>query len=236
MSDEKPLLQILNRIADLIFLNVLVFVLSLPLVCLILLFFTFLPINVFTVGFSLLAFFCGSSFIAMHHCLIKMVRNEESYLFKTFFKAYKENFIKGNILWSIFLIIFLFLFYDNYLLNVVLSDYYPALMKTVKIIVGSAIVFVYFVFIYALPLYARYENSIKQTLKNALVLVIYAFPRSLLMFIIHFIRWAMIYLVPIESIPFIALFFIAFPAYLCTLIYNPVFEKLEEEFTHNNFQ
>ncbi len=78
---DSPLMSTLSKLADLIILNILVVICSLPL---------------FTIGASL---------TAMHYVVLKMVRNEEGYIIKSFFKSFKQNFKQATIIWLILLVV-----------------------------------------------------------------------------------------------------------------------------------
>ena len=78
---DSPLMSALNKLADLISLNILVIICSLP---------------VFTIG---------ASMTALHYVVLKMVRNEEGYIIKSFFKSFKQNFRQATIIWLILLVL-----------------------------------------------------------------------------------------------------------------------------------
>ncbi len=76
-SVDSPLMQALNRMADLLWLNVLTVLCCIPIV---------------TVGASL---------TAMHYMLLKIVRDEETYVTRGFFKSFKNNFRQATVIWLI---------------------------------------------------------------------------------------------------------------------------------------
>ena len=80
-NPEGSVMRALSRVADLAILNVLWLVCSIPVV---------------TMGASTTAFYSIS---------MKMVRDEESYIIRGFFKAFKENFKQSLIVWLIFLLV-----------------------------------------------------------------------------------------------------------------------------------
>ena len=65
---EGPLFSGLSRLADLFWLNVLFIVCSIP---------------IFTIG---------ASATALYYVTLKMVKNEECYITKSFFRSFKQNF------------------------------------------------------------------------------------------------------------------------------------------------
>ena len=77
---ESPLMEGLSRVFDLMILNLIVLVCCLP---------------VFTAGAAL---------TAMHYVLIKMVRDEDGYLIRSYLRSFKENFVQATGMWLIFLV------------------------------------------------------------------------------------------------------------------------------------
>ena len=73
---DNPVISGMSRIFDMMCLNVLWLVCSLP---------------IFTIG---------ASTTAMYTVMLKVVKNEEGYIVKGFFKAFKENFKKSTIIWN----------------------------------------------------------------------------------------------------------------------------------------
>ena len=85
---DSPFMNFLNRVCDIMILNFMVILFSLPIVT------------------------AGASITAAYYIAYKMVKNEESYIVRGFFKAFKENFKQSTIIWLIFLAIFAILFMD----------------------------------------------------------------------------------------------------------------------------
>lgn len=157
----------MGRIADLIILNLLCILCCIPVIT------------------------AGASITAMYYVTMKMVRNEESYIVKSFFKSFKENFKQATIIHIILLITALMLYFD---LNIV-KNLEGTLSKVLTCI------FIAFSFLYALillyiyPLLAKFYNSIKNTFSNALLMAIRHLPYTFLMLLISLIPIA-IFFVP----------------------------------------
>ena len=58
----------------------------------------------------------GASLTALHYVTLKMTRNEESYIIRSFFKSFKQNFKQATIINLIMLVIAAILYMD---LNIV---------------------------------------------------------------------------------------------------------------------
>ena len=78
-------------------------------------------------------------------------------------------------------------------------------------------------------LQSRYENTVKTTAVNAFRLALGNLPRTVLMMII-WIAWVL-FLVYLHRAAPLAIVVLGFtlPGYLCAMLYNPVFVRLEEE-------
>ena len=68
LSLDSPLMRFLGKMADLMILNLLVIFCSIPIITM------------------------GASLTAMHYVALKIVRNEEAYITKDFFKSFKCTF------------------------------------------------------------------------------------------------------------------------------------------------
>ena len=49
---------------------------------------------------------------ALNYVVLKMVKNEEGYLTRSFFKSFKENFKQSTIIWLIMMVVGLLLYGD----------------------------------------------------------------------------------------------------------------------------
>ena len=178
--------------------------------------FDMMCLNVLWLVCSLPIFTIGASTTAMYTVMLKVVKNEEGYIVKGFFKAFKENFKKSTIIWLILLVIGGFLGADLYLTS------------SAKGSVGMALRAIFA----ALELLtARYENSIKGTIRNALTLTLARFPSSILMVAI------MIALIGISiwnlqlitfALPFWALFGVSIIFWINSKLLRRIFAGIED--------
>lgn len=140
----------------------------------------FMLLNIMWVICSIPLFTIGASTTALYTVMLKVVRNEEGYIVKGFIGAFKENFKKSTILWLILAAIGIVIGIDSRLAL--------GMQSTMRTVFQS--VFIVFgliwlcVVIYVFPLTARYENTIKNTIKNALILSVAKLPYTLLMVVV----------------------------------------------------
>ena len=146
----------MGRVADLIILNLLCLLCCIPIVT------------------------AGASITAMFYVTLKMVRNEESYIAKGFFKSFKENLKQSLIIHLIMLFLGILLAFDLSIANKI-----DGTMGKVLTCVFIAFLLVYsMIFLYIYPILSKFYNSIKNTFTNALLMSIRHLPYTLLMLVI----------------------------------------------------
>ena len=82
--------------------------------------------------------------------------------------------------------------------------------------------------IYTFSMLSRFDNSIYQTLINAVTLTFSELPRSLEMAVITLVPLVAFFRVSI-LLPLLILFGLSVPGYACAMIYDPVFRKIEKQ-------
>jgi uncharacterized membrane protein YesL len=182
-------------------------------------------INLLTVICSIPIFTIGASFTAMHYVLLKLVRNEEGYITKSYFKAFRDNFRQATGMWLIFLLVFAVLAFDYYA-EFYMKAKFPA---AIVIAVYAATVIIWCICLWAFPLLSHFVNTVRGTLRNALIMTIAALPRTLGMLGLSIVPFLLLYFGGNSIIPIVLLFFVAGPAYGCAALYSPAFKKMEPE-------
>lgn len=154
-SIENPFWQFINRLLHLILLNLLWFICSVPIITM------------------------GASTTAVYSVTLKMVQNQEGYTVKSFFKAFRANFRQATVIWLILLVIGTVIGAD---LTVYLNDASISLTEMILMMAFFAAT-VLFVFesVYVFALLAHFDNTIKRTMGNALIMAIRHLPSSILM-------------------------------------------------------
>lgn len=229
---DSPLMRILNKVADLMILNVATLLFCVPG-----LFSGYVAIQIYmTEGminipsilmFVVLSIPVGSALTGMHYVLLKMVRGDEAYIIKDFWKSFKLNFKQASVIWLILEVIGLLLIADYKIY--ISSSSFPKIML---IMTGVVAIIVFIVYIYVFPLLSRFSNTIGNTIKNAFLVSIFGLPRTLLMMVIT----GAALIVPVVAVtliyrifPVYILFGLTLPGYLCALLYSPLFKRFEPE-------
>lgn len=197
---ESPVMRFLNRVADLMILNLVMIVCCLPVITI------------------------GASVTAMHYVVLKMIRGEDGYLIRGFFKSFKTNFKQATLIWLIMLAIIV-IYVGDVLIFSFSGLTFPKPMVIAVIAVG---IIIYMVAMYIFPVLARFENSIRNTIKNAAFIAIGNLPKTILMAILYALPLVIVYFSS-YAVLFVFLFGISVPAYGAAWLYSNIFKKFEPE-------
>ncbi|MCM1266858.1 MAG: DUF624 domain-containing protein [Bacteroidales bacterium] len=197
---DSPVMRFLGRVGDLMILNFLMIFCCLP---------------VITVG---------AANTAMHYVILRMVRDREGYLVRGFFKSFAQNFKQATLIWLLMLLVI-----AVYVGDVLIFNYSGMVFpKAVVVVILAVALFLLMVAVYVFPLLARFENSIKNTLKNAMILAVVNLPKTILMIACYVLPLVLCYFSS-YALLFVFLFGISAPAYAAAWIYSGIFKKLEPE-------
>ncbi len=152
-SLDSPFARFLHLVGDIVTMHLLWLVCSLPVVTV------------------------GASTTALYYCCMKRIRTNEGYVWRNFFTAFRQNFRQSTVIWLILLVI-------GGLLAVDLGigmQVGGALGKFMLISCSVFIIPYLLVCIYIFPILAKFENSIRDNLKNALLMPFQSLHYSLLL-------------------------------------------------------
>lgn len=149
---DGKFMSVLNKVADLMILNVIWIICCIP---------------VFTIG---------AATSALYYVTLKMVKNEDAYIVKSFFKSFKQNFKQGTLIWLIMLAIGILLSVDLYITLQMQST----ITKILVPCIGAIMLIYLFILLYIFPLLARFDNTIFHLLKNSLLMGIRHLPWTIL--------------------------------------------------------
>jgi len=183
-------------------------------------------LNVLTVLCCIPVVTAGASLTALYAVELKLVKNEEGGITKSFFRAFKANFKTATGIWCVVLAVLCFYAYDLFILKQGVLDGYGNLLTVTLVVISAILIFIYLVLGYVFPLLARYDAAGKQTVKNAVLLMFGFFPRSLCIGIIYLFPIALT-LLSDYFILFWILLGLSFPCFCCCQLFAGIFEKLE---------
>lgn len=200
-SVEGPLFSGLDRMADLFWLNILFLICCIPVVTI------------------------GASTTALYYVTLKMVKNEESHITKSFFRAFKDNFRQSTVIWLIAMLIGGILFADYSIMSgawIDMSSMPGIFRKIMLVILLIAVVLCAIILRYVFPLLARFDNTIKNTIRNALLIGIRHLPFTGLLLLIVAAAAAIFYYIPTLRIAYIIIMF-SLVAFLSSFIFVKIF-------------
>ena len=173
-----------------------------------------LILNLVTLLLCLPVITAGAALTAMHYVLLKMVRGEEGYIIKSFFRAFKREFRQATVMWIIFMALAA-LMASTLVMVLQGGGSYPLWLPSSILVVA---VLELICMIYAFAMQSRFDNSVIHTIINAVTLTFAELPSSLEM--------AVITLVPLIAfifagvlLPLLILFGLSVPGYACAMIY-----------------
>ena len=155
-SPDSKFMEIFGRITDLILLNILFLITCLPL---------------FTIGASL---------SALYTMTFRLMREEYSGIIRSYFRAFKDNFKQGTILWLLLVLVAgpaLYYLYVLFALDSLLR-YAGFLFVILALLAAMTASFVF-------PWISQFENTTAQALKNALILSLSRLPRAAAVLVIN---------------------------------------------------
>lgn len=197
---DSPIMVFLTNLADVIILNLIALICCLPIVTI------------------------GPVITAMHYTTIKMVKNENGYLVRTFFKALKNNFKQSFLIWIVFLIITVICILDLRILQIAgMSE-----NKVLSIIIMAIYLFMCLTVMYIFPLISYFENTIGQTVRNAIFMCILHFVKTTVMAVIYVLPFVLIP-VHMNMVPIFLMVGLSGPAYINSFIWKSIFKKYEPE-------
>lgn len=199
-SYDGALFSTLNKITDLVWLNILWFICCLP---------------IFTAGASTTALF----YVTLH-----MAQNEGSGVTKTFFQQFKRNFKQGTAIWLLALLVGFVLCADLYIIVWMMN--LPSAIHTAFVCVNFLLLLVFILtLLYVFPLQSMFENKIKHTIKNALILSIGHLPQSIVIGFMYFAMFFLAYMLPELVLPIITVIGFSGISFAASFMFLGIFKK-----------
>ena len=233
---DSPLMHALSKLADIMWLNILTLILATPLIIEQAVTIGGYLVQIATgeitsldgivfyvviawVGGIIFSIPLGPALTAMHFVLLKIVRDEDSYVTKSFFRSFKENFKQGAILQVIqftaggILLLDFLIMRDN-------TGIYRYIVIAIALIL-------YMVSLYVYPLLSKFVNTVLGTLRNAALMSIMALPKTVLMVLVSAVPVVIFYFFYVKALPVLILLGISGPGFLHALLYNNTFKRFE---------
>ena len=182
---------------------------------------TLVFLNIFTLIFSIPIVTAGAALAAMHYVIIEMIEERGGGLPGEYWKRFKENLKNATPVWLILLAAVLFLYADYRLIG----GGQLGLPRVMLIPIYAGLFVVAAIYVYVIPLTARFVYSTGAAFKNAAILAVAYFPRTIIMIAFSAVIPFLLFNVT-RLLPLFFLLGISLPAYFCALAYEPVFKKM----------
>ena len=195
---DNPVWNFMGKVADLVILNLLALICSIPIVTI------------------------GASWTAMYFVTIRIVRKEEGYVIRDFFRSFKENFKQATIIWLLVIVIAAIFAGDIAIYSMMPEQIPQFVMIGVVVLAFLAVGTIVYVF----PILSRFHNTTKNTIKNAFLLSIVNIPFTIILIILMIVPYILAIFV-IELAPIILLMGLSLPAFFSSMIFVRIFRKIE---------
>ena len=159
LQNDGKFVKVLNRIADLVGLNLLAILFCIPIVTI------------------------GASITAVYGCIFRIQEKKEGYLIK--------GFRSSTIIYLVGVLVIAMLYLDYHIFAA------DRTMNALQILVIAAGIIVAEIFTYAFPMESYFENTVKATVRNAVLLGISNIPYTLLMLGLNTLPFFIISKIPI---------------------------------------
>ena len=205
MNPDNVVHAALNKVGDVVIANLLFLLCSIPLVTI------------------------GPALSALYHCMLRTVKGNHTFTVKTFFTAFRQNFIQALLIW---LVLCAALIMAAFNLRFLAHTDSPAGQIFFLLTCGTAVLLAITAF-YVFPVIAAFKGTWKMQLKNALLFAFSHLPSTLLIILISTLPMVMTWL-DTGLLPLYACcwFFFGFglTAYLNSLLFYRMFRPyLEQE-------
>lgn len=197
MNENNVVHVFFNKIGDVVIANLLFLLCSIPVITI------------------------GPSLTALYHCMLRTVKDNNNGTTKTFFRAFKENFIQSLVVWLGFLAVLLVLILNIRFLNRTESGATKIFLYLSYALMGLSII----LFLYIFPVIAAFANTLGNLLKNAFLFAFMHFPSTAAIAVISLLPMYMTYQ-DIKLLPLSAFCWFFFGFGLTALINSVFFYRM----------
>lgn len=184
--------------------------------------------NLLTIACCIPVITAGAAVTACYYVTLKMTKNEEGYLTKSFFKSFRMNFKQSTLIWLLEAAL-IFVFLADF--RIITSGAWGTVPLSNVILVATGILLfvVLMTATYAFPILARFDNSTANTIKNAFLMGVANFPKTVILMITNALFPALTIAVIATGrafwvIPLMLCFGMSLTVYMCSRILVRIFD------------
>ncbi len=166
----------------------------------------------------------GAAIASLYSMTLRMCRNEEAYILRSYLKAFRQNFKKATEIWILFLTGMVIVWADFRMVMTLKN-----LPVRIFVMILLAILFMLLmVMSYAFPLIAAYENTLGHTIKNAFILAMSKIGYTVPIVVLNFLPMLLLIndarFLEVGSKTYLLIGF-ALTAYVNSYLFRDIFEK-----------
>lgn len=207
---DNPIMQMLARVGDLIIANFYFVVCCLPVVT------------------------AGASLAALNKVTQDIVHETEGGITRTFFTAFRQNFKQATLVWLCELVMIAAAVCYALLIGIYCTGTLASVLSGLLLAI-TLIAACYFAVLHGILV--RYDNTLRQHMTNAGILLLVKLPRAFGMGLLWLMPVVLMYLCAmflslVSLFQVLGLYLIvgfAFTSYLCSVLMRPVFRELEKD-------
>lgn len=181
-------------------------------------------LNLLTLLCCLPLFTAGAAITALYASTQRIARKEDGSLILGYFKAFRDNFRQATILWLIGGGIIAFMIFDIWLLQSLTGTFglvYRCLLLVLILLLVLEL-------IYTFAVLARFQNTLKNTAKNALLFCAGKIGPALIMLVLTILP-VILLTISYRFVPVLVLWGISGPAYLASIYFVSLFHNYENQ-------
>ena len=125
-------------------------------------------------------------------------------------------------MWIVVLLVGALIGYDIF----IMTSTVVKIPSAIKVIILVVTVILALTMSFVFPLLSKFDNTNINIFKNSFAISIAKFPRAIIMVVVSLAPIAILFMP--QYLPFFILFGFSVPAWICAILYNEVFKRLEE--------
>ncbi len=181
-------------------------------------------LNILTVICCVPVFTAGAAMTALYTSTLRITRKEEGHIVTGYFKAFAANFKQATKVWLLGGAAIAFMAFDIWLLKNMEGTF----GQVYRILLFLLILFVMMQLLYAFALMARFQNTVGNTLKNAIVLSVGKIGPALVVLLAMALP-VLLLMISYRLVVVDILLGISGPVYLTSFYFTSLFKRFEKE-------
>lgn len=204
MKDDSKFMKILSKIVDSLILTIIFLISCIPVITI------------------------GDAFTSFYYASVKVIKRSRGYMFKSYIKSFKENFVLSTLCWLVILVIYAISLGGAFVVFR-LKDMCGPVISVILIAIYIAIfLFVFCAGTFLFPAISRYKMDVKNALKLALIMTLSHAKESILSFLLTAVFTI---LMVFSFLRFVLLIFVLPELYI--LLLSGITEKMLIEYIEN---